>query len=44
MLLSEIAVLRGKFGLPVERDQHFKAVKTLTTYADDAREHGCIVV
>lgn len=40
--LSEIAALRGRLGLPVERDQHFKATKSLTAYADDAREHDCI--
>ncbi len=40
--LSEIAALRGRLGLPVERDLHFKATKSLTAYADDAREHDCI--
>jgi hypothetical protein len=40
--LSEIAALRGRLGLPVERDAHFKPTKSLTAYADDARQHGCI--
>jgi hypothetical protein len=40
--LAEIAVLRGKLGLPVERDLHFKAEKSLTTYADEARLLGRI--
>ncbi len=40
--LSEIAALRGRLGLPVERDLHFKATKSLTDYAADAREHDCI--
>jgi Protein of unknown function (DUF2958) len=35
--LSEITALRGKLGLPVERDLHFEAEKSLTAYADEAR-------
>jgi len=31
------------FGLPIERDLHFKADKTLTEYADEARRHGRLV-
>src|SRR5258708_10671278 len=34
--ISEIATLRGKLGLPVERDLHFKADKTLSAYAEEA--------
>jgi hypothetical protein len=34
--ISEIAALRGKLGLPVERDLHFKADKTLSAYAEEA--------
>src|SRR5579862_3074078 len=34
--LSEIAAIRGKLGLPVERDLHFTAKKTLSQYADEA--------
>lgn len=40
--LSELAALRGKLGLPVERDLHFAATKTLVEYAEEARRHGCI--
>lgn len=36
--LSELSQLRGQSGLPVERDQHFKADKTLCQYADEARQ------
>ena len=36
--LSELSQLRGRLGLPVERDQHFKADKTLNQYADEARQ------
>ena len=41
--LSEIAGLRGKLGLPVERDLHFVASKRLSEYADDARRARMIV-
>jgi hypothetical protein len=34
--LAEIAALRGGLGLPVERDRHFKATKTLSAYAAEA--------
>jgi hypothetical protein len=40
--LAEIAALRGKLGLPVERDLHFEAEKSLTAYADEARLLGRI--
>jgi hypothetical protein len=30
------------FGLPIERDLHFTATKSLVDYADDARETGSI--
>lgn len=40
--LSEIAAVRGKLGLPVERDLHFTAKKTLSQYADEANSLGCI--
>jgi Protein of unknown function (DUF2958) len=29
--------------LPIERDIHFEADKTLSAYADEARAHGRIV-
>jgi hypothetical protein len=41
--MSEIRELRGPLGLPVERDRHFDADKTLSAYADEARAHGRIV-
>jgi hypothetical protein len=34
--LSEIAEVRGRLGLPVERDRHFVADKTISAYADEA--------
>jgi hypothetical protein len=40
--LSEITALRGKLGLPVERDLHFKAAKSLAAYVDEARLLGRI--
>jgi hypothetical protein len=41
--LSEIAAVRcPPFGLPIERDLHFRAEKTLEEYADEAREKGRI--
>ena len=41
--LSEIAALRGRLGLPVERDRHFVARKPLSAYAEDARRAGAII-
>jgi hypothetical protein len=40
--LSELQAVRGPLGLSVERDLHFCAEKTLSAYADDARQTGCI--
>ncbi len=40
--IAELESVRGRLGLPVERDLHFTAKKTLSAYADDAREHGGI--
>ena len=40
--LHELSALRGKLGLPIERDRHFGAHKTLGEYASDAFEHGRI--
>lgn len=40
--LSEIASVRGRLGLPVERDLHFTATKPLSVYADEARKAGHI--
>lgn len=40
--LSELSSLRGRLGLPVERDRHFKAEHPLSFYADQARIAGHI--
>lgn len=42
--LSELAEVRGRLGLPVERDRHFKPNRTLSAYADEARALGRIQV
>jgi hypothetical protein len=36
--LLELAAVRGKLGLPVERDLHFVADKSISAYAKEARE------
>jgi hypothetical protein len=41
--LAELEGLRGKWGLPIERDLHFVADKPLSGYARDARLAGRIV-
>jgi hypothetical protein len=41
--LAELSTVRGKLGLPVERDRHFLADKTISAYADEARSQGHIV-
>ena len=41
--LSELSAVRGRLGLPVERDLHFTANATLSTYAEHARQAGGIV-
>ena len=40
--LSELDALRGKLGLPVERDEYFKADKSLSGYTEEARAAGYI--
>jgi hypothetical protein len=40
--LAELAALRGKLGLPIERDRHFKATHPLSVYADAARQGDAI--
>ena len=40
--LLELEAVRGTLNLPVERDLHFSATKTLSAYADEARAHGAI--
>jgi hypothetical protein len=41
--LIELQSVRGKLGLPVERDPHFEANKAISAYADEARASGHIV-
>jgi hypothetical protein len=40
--ISEIGALRGRFGLPVERDLHFRADRPLSAYAAEAARAGAI--
>jgi hypothetical protein len=42
-MLSAIVDVRGKLGLPVERDLYFKAEHRLSTYATIADHAGMIV-
>lgn len=41
--LSELATVRGRLGLPVERDRHFHPVHTIGVYARAAWRAQCIV-
>jgi hypothetical protein len=41
--LQELATVRGRLGLPVERDLHFRAEKRLSAYVRDARLAGRII-
>jgi hypothetical protein len=41
--LAELSAVRGKLGLPVERDMHFEANKPISAYAEEARARGHIV-
>lgn len=36
--LAELASARGKLGLPIERDLHFEANKSISAYAEEARQ------
>lgn len=40
--LTELAALRGRLRLPVERDRHFIADRPLSTYANEAKAVGRI--
>ena len=40
--LSEIDTVRGRMGLPVERDLHFSADRPLSQFAQEARSTGRI--
>jgi hypothetical protein len=41
--LTELSDVRGRLGLPIERDRHFEATQTLSAYAETARKAGRIV-
>jgi len=41
--LSELASVRGRFGLPIERDAHFRPDKPLSAYTREARLYGRII-
>jgi hypothetical protein len=41
--MRELREARGPLGLPIDRDLHFDANKTLSAYANEARAHGRIV-
>jgi Protein of unknown function (DUF2958) len=41
--LVELAAVRGKLGLPIERDLHFTADKPISAYTEEARQHRRIV-
>lgn len=41
--LSEIANLRGRLRLPVERDLYFRPTKSISDYADEAHRHERII-
>jgi hypothetical protein len=34
--LLELAIVRGKLGLPIERDLHFEADKPISAYCNEA--------
>ena len=40
--ISEIESVRGRLGLPVERDRHFSTTKTISALAAEARVAGYI--
>jgi len=40
--LTELQQVRGKIGLPIERDLHFTASQTLSQYAEEASAVGRI--
>lgn len=41
--LAELASIRGRLGLPIERDEHFRPDKSLSVYAAEARIQGRII-
>jgi hypothetical protein len=41
--LQELATIRGRLGLPIERDLHFRASNSLSAHAHEARLAGRII-
>jgi hypothetical protein len=41
--LAELSSYRGRFGLGIERDMHWKAARSLSEYADEARSVGRVL-
>lgn len=41
--LTELKAFRGRWGMPIERDAHFVAIKPLSAYAREARLAGRIL-
>lgn len=41
---SELETVRGRLGLPIEVDRHFKPDRPLSSYADEARQASRISV
>jgi len=41
--LAELASVRGRLGLPIERDEHFRPDRPLSAYAAEARAQGRII-
>lgn len=41
--LIELQTVRGKLGLPIERDRHFEAANSISAYAEEARQPRRIV-
>jgi hypothetical protein len=42
--ICELLSIRGRLGLPIERDLYFTPAKTISAYAEDARAAGRITV
>lgn len=40
--MTELRSVRGPLSLPIERDLHFEANKTISAYAEEARARGRI--
>lgn len=41
--IAELESVRGKLGLPIERELHFAAARPISSYAEEARRAGRIV-